>query len=275
MTSALVDGIDRLRQPEYTGSNRCVPCTLVNLMMAAVLAIAVVSIGVGMGAGAVAVPAGVAVLLLSVVAIYLRGYLVPGTPTLTKTYLPDRILRYFDKAGVDEVPLDEFDVETTLERAGAVAECEHEDDLCLTDDFRSAWRTRMDALQDTDVTRKELAKLLDVDASKLSVEDHGKAYVARFDGREAGQWESRAAFVADMAAAREFRSTFPDWRALTPRQRSATLNGLRLFLERCPDCEQPVAPDQDVVESCCRSYDVVTVSCEACGSRLFEVEAPQ
>lgn len=52
------------------------------------------------------------------------------------------------------------------------------------------------------------------------------------------------------------------------------LNGLRLFVERCPACDGPVTADREVVESCCRSLDVVAVSCDACGARLFETEAP-
>ena len=81
--------LDTLRQPEYTGENRCTPCTVVNVCIAALLAVAV----------GVAFPlAGVVVFVLSLAAIYLRGYLVPGTPTLTKRYLPNRVLALFDKA---------------------------------------------------------------------------------------------------------------------------------------------------------------------------------
>ncbi len=87
--------LDPLRQPEYIGENRCTPCTVVNVCIAALLAVAV----------GVAFPlAGVVVFVLSLAAIYLRGYLVPGTPTLTKRYFPDRVLALFDKepASTDE-----------------------------------------------------------------------------------------------------------------------------------------------------------------------------
>ena len=60
----------RLRQPEYTGRNRCVPCTIVNLL------IAVIITG---GVAVVSIPLGGALFVVSLGAIYFRGYLVPGT----------------------------------------------------------------------------------------------------------------------------------------------------------------------------------------------------
>ncbi|WP_276255225.1 hypothetical protein [Halomontanus rarus] len=88
MQSGLSDTINRVRQPEYTGENRCIPCTTVNVVIAAVLSV---------GAGLLFAPLGIAVFSASLLAIYLRGYLVPGTPTLTKRYFPDWLLAKFDK----------------------------------------------------------------------------------------------------------------------------------------------------------------------------------
>ena len=72
--------VTSLRNPEHTGENRCVPCTVVNVVISAAVALVV----------------GVA-LAVCLAAVYLRGYLVPGTPTLTTRYLPDRVLALFDK----------------------------------------------------------------------------------------------------------------------------------------------------------------------------------
>jgi hypothetical protein len=79
---------NQLRQPAYTGDNRCLPCTAVNIVIAVV---------VSAFASIVSPVLGVGVFVLSLVAIYVRGYLVPGTPTLTKRYFPERVLRWFDK----------------------------------------------------------------------------------------------------------------------------------------------------------------------------------
>ncbi|ELZ36586.1 hypothetical protein [Halorubrum tebenquichense] len=80
---------DRIREPEYTGENRCVPCTVLNVALAAALTAASAVFGPVVAA---------AVLTASLGSIYYRGYLVPGTPELTKRYLPDRVLRLFGKA---------------------------------------------------------------------------------------------------------------------------------------------------------------------------------
>ena len=58
--------------------------------------------------------------------------------------------------------------------------------------------------------------------------------------------------------------------AETVAYRSELLASLRLFVERCPTCDGTVEFGTDVVESCCRSYDVVAATCGACDARLFE-----
>jgi len=176
--------VERVRQPEYTGRNRCMPCTAVNLVLVAFLA----------GGGAVAVSVlsrpvaplvGLVLFGLFAATIYLRGYLVPGTPRLTKIYFSDRVLRWFEKeppattgahAGAHTAgdastggdvdlpagPEGELDVERALERAGVVTECENEDDLCLEAEFAAAWRERIGTMRDQGTPREDLATVLDV-----------------------------------------------------------------------------------------------------------------
>lgn len=80
--------IGRLRRPEYTGENRCLPCTVLNVALG-VIAAAVVNRRDRRGAAVT--------LIAAIGVIYLRGYLVPGTPTLTQRYLPDEVLAAFGK----------------------------------------------------------------------------------------------------------------------------------------------------------------------------------
>ena len=261
--------VERVRQPEYTGENRCTPCTIVNVAIAAVGSAAV---------SLVATPiSGIAVFGISLLAIYLRGYLVPGTPTLTKRYFPDWLLAKFDKHEVEtpDVGHEERDPETVLADAGAVEPCERVDDLCLSESFRSSWREHVDAIRDGETEKSDLGDVLDVDAEKLSFDEHQEALVARYDGGRLGQWESRAALVADLAAAKVLEERYDDWDELTVTNQSRVLSGLRIFLETCPECGGDVAMEQDTVESCCRTMDVVAVSCDNCGSRLLEVEHGQ
>ena len=284
--------IDRLRRPEYTGENRCVPCTAVNLVIAGLLAAGTwVTLSAAGARPSAAAPAlGAAVFLLSVAAIYLRGYLVPGTPWFTKTYFPDWLLRAFEKGpaaspataaaspggavGARAGPEDgrEFDVEAVLEDAGATEECADADDLCLVPAFREAWQAEVEAIRSSEGGPRERTTALGDD---LTVNRRGEVLVARADGAIVGQWESEAAFLADVAAAEVLAERYPPWADFGVAERGAVLNGLRLFVERCPSCDGRVTFGEEVVESCCRFADVVAVTCEGCGARLFEAEVDE
>lgn len=259
--------LGRLREPEYTGDNRCMACTVVNTILATVLGI--------LGWALVAPVVGGTLFVLSVLSIYLRGYLVPGTPELTKRYLPDSILRYFDSHEVDApVQTDsDIDIEATLLEAGVVDECREGTDLCLTDDFRWEWYERMDQVKHEDVSRGTLAEVLDIEGD-IEFQSFGDAYVMLVNGQRIGTWESQAAFYADVAGAKILPDWFDEWEALSPTARSGLLASLRLFLDTCPDCGGDVRLGEETVESCCRSYEVFAVTCTACDSRLFEIQQP-
>ena len=260
--------IHRYQNPEYTGANRCLPCTITNVAIAAVGSLAL---------GLVSPPLGGVALLGSLLTIYLRGYLVPGTPTFTRRYFPDWLLARFDK--VESTPAS-VDVEETLVAAGVLHD--EVDDLVLDPGFAAAWSER---IADVDAERADLddggaervdalqlAALTDLDPDLLGVQRYGDAVVANLDGERIGRWESRAAFVADVAAARELDDWVPRWRTIPLAARSELLGTLRLFLERCPACDASVELAHEVVKSCCRDYDVVAVSCSECGSRLLEAD---
>jgi hypothetical protein len=261
--AAAREALDRVRQPEYVGENRCFPCTATNLVIAVVVTAALAWLSV---------PLAVAFAVLALAAIWLRGYLVPRTPELTKRYFPDWVLARFDKQSQPEpVEPGEFDPETTLLDAGVVEPCADVDDLCLTDDFEADWLARIDVLADEDTLRAELADLLELEDADVSFESYGDAFVASQDGARIGQWESRAALLADLAAAKALPDRVAEWDRLTPQRRSQLLGGLRVFVQECPVCAGPVTADTEVVESCCRSTTVVGVACEDCGDRLLEV----
>ncbi|MFB6129524.1 MAG: hypothetical protein ABEJ28_01730 [Salinigranum sp.] len=341
--SAIRDALSPVRQPEYTGENRCIPCTVVNLAIAAVLSLAV---WVWLSAVLAVVVAAV-----SVAAIVLRGYLVPGTPALTKRYLPDRVLALFDKgptprtatavgSGVeaaasggaagagtapsgtdaagdgsvdgaqsggagddpsgedspgddapnggppgDDAPGDgATDVERMLVSAGLVEECADRDDLCLAPSFRETWRERMDDFDSEEARRRAASQIYDQDPEDLTFEprsnvklgDEGEAEMDTFcvllDGLYFDEYESRAAFVAEMAAVDLLAERVPAWDDLSEPARRNLLGSLRLFLDFCPACGGPVGFSEDAVESCCRSFDVVAATCLDCGERVFELQ---
>lgn len=261
--------VERLRQPEYTGENRCTPCTIVNIVIAivvsGVLALFLTPVG------------GIVVFALSLASIYLRGYLVPGTPALTKRYFPDWVLAKFDKLEEPQVEVaeEERDPEEVLADAGAVEPCEDVDDLCLTDSFHDAWYDNMESIKAEGTEKSDLGQVLDVDEEKLSFDEHDEALVAEYDGGRLGQWESKAALIADLAAAKLLEDRYDGWDDLTVTNQSRVLSGLRIFLDACPECGGDIAMEQETVESCCRTMDVIAVSCADCDSRILEVEHDQ
>ncbi|MDQ2050761.1 hypothetical protein RBH26_09705 [Natronolimnohabitans sp. A-GB9] len=310
---------ERLHQPEYTGENRCEACTVVNVIIAIILGgiisrksklVGVFSIG------------------MSLVLIYLRGYLVPKTPTLTKRYLPAAVLQWFGKeserppvqSGLaateptetgtsteksnpptstdshteDVDPNDEL--ETTATEAVSppspeeyfleqfvLEPCADEDDLCLTEEFTEEWneqiaKTDSESLDATDAARtfgfdtSEQLDSEDEDQSERTyeIEEFGDAQVLKQAERTIGQWPSQAALVADVTAAHVLNKRDPQWDAYPPEAKGSLLNGLRMFLETCPTSGDDTVMRTETVESCCQSHEVVAVTCEETGERLFE-----
>lgn len=251
--------IERLRQPEYTGENRCLPCTVVNAAIAVVLAVAV---------GVVEPALGVAVAVVAAAAIYLRGYLVPGTPTLTKRYLPDRVLRWFDKAPERERvgPPDRTDVEGYLLDVDAVEPAG--EDLAVTEAFAAEWHAAIEAVREDPAATA--GDLLDLEDPAVEERDFGA--VVTEDGYPAAEWPSRAALLADLGAVRVLAERDDDWEAQDRTAQGRILSGLRVFLETCPDCGGTPELGEETVESCCREAQVLTYTCGDCDARLLEIE---
>ena len=279
-TWGMSGAVNRFRQPEYTGENRCLPCTVVNVLIAVALGGAVAAVGVATSNSGIGLGAGAVLVGLSLVAIYLRGYLVPGTPALTKRYFPPWLLALFGKEPAEEfggmagadggetVPdAGSLDPETVLLDVGALEECADTDDLCLTESFRGAWEDGIEQASDAD--RAALLDVLGVPGG-AETEEFGDAFRLVVDGKEAGRWESRAAFLADLGAAYALEQRYGGWSDLPVRARGQLLNGLRLFVDTCPACAGTPEFGTETVESCCSTREVAAVACPDCGARLFE-----
>jgi hypothetical protein len=278
MSQASPDFIDRLRQPEYVGENRCIPCTAVNVVIAVLLG-AAVWIGVAPVTGAeIAGVHAATVLGVSLAAIYLRGYVVPGTPSLTKQYFPERVLRWFDKAPADvDAPVagsaGDVEAEPILLDADAVEVCMDGEDLCATDAFAGAWREEIESLRDGGDLAGRMAEVLDADESEIEIATRDSFAIGGGDDQASARWEARAALLADAAAYRPLSERVDAWDDLELRDRGQLLNGVRVFLEQCPSCDAPVGFSEETRESCCREVDVVALECTECDAQLLEVEA--
>ncbi|WP_415379115.1 hypothetical protein [Halosimplex sp. TS25] len=291
--------LDRLRRPEYTGENRCLPCTILNVAIASVGTTLLAAWLTAAGYPTAALWVGTALLAVSLAAIWLRGYLVPGTPTLTKRYLPASVLAAFGKAPpdspdgieagagrdgqtersaatsaetadatVDPDAAESLDVEALLERADAIEPCRG-DDRCLTDEFARAWREETDAVREAENLSPWLEQL-GLEGGDVATMDRGGAFAVDVNTRRVGTWASRPAFEADLAAGSLLADRVAEWESLPAHARGQVCNGLRIFLETCPGCGGPVSFGTETVESCCSSRTVAAVTCDDCDARVFE-----
>ena len=274
---SIADTVDRLRRPEYTGANRCTPCTVVNVLIAAVVS----------GAVALLVPAvGVVAFFAAVGIIYLRGYLVPGTPALTKRYLPARVLRLFGKEpiersfdgrttnatsesvehGPSESAADESDDEPGGPLAAAGVVNRTEGDIDLTSGFREEWRERIHTVRERSPGTEDVRATFDAE----SVSRHGdQSFV--LDGNTSIRWGSNAALVADIAAAELLREHIEGWSDFDRDRQRPILLGLRLCLDRCPSCDGALDVTEGRVDPCCQKPHLVADSvCRDCGAALAD-----
>ena len=289
-----------IRRPEYTGENRCWPCTALN---AAVVTVASVLVG------AVSPPAGVALCLAGAALVVLRGYVVPYTPRFAPRLVSALPLDVGGDHGEGAgrrtdggrgsgslVGSESVDGEALIRRlvAAGVVSTDDAGDVHLDGDVRRTWEAGMDRLRD--VPDGDLAAAAASAApfpAEGRVEDDwivvertdgddgdaeggaGDAEVDAGDTEEipgsAGDevWLSRAHAVADTAAVAAMRDRVDGVtaaRAATP---------FRLFLERCPRCGGTV--EETTAKQCCGGtlgvYDTPEtpiLACIDCDEPLYE-----
>lgn len=265
-----------LRRPEYTGEDRCVRCTAVNIFLtvaAATLAYVSGATLMGFYWGLLSMAT---VLAVGFLAIYLRGYLIPYTPALTRRLMPESALAVFgkDATGTRE----RGEIEGVLTAADAVEFSGDLDDLVLTPEFEEAW---LDAIDDVpeDVEHSTVLQALGFDEEDEDVriyrgrgESESPLAVEVVDrGATLAKWPSETALQVDLASANLLRDRVEQWDEEPPEWRARVVRGLRLFLDRCPDGEE-VVESSEVVPSCCSRKEVVSLSCGESGARLLEQE---
>jgi hypothetical protein len=263
--------LDAVRVAEHTGEDRCWPCTAVNAVVVVLAA----------GVAAVLSPvASVVVLLGGALAVYLRGYVVPGTPSFAPRLVAALgVESLFDHAGVadggrarqsDDMTDGDADGEAVIRalfRAGVLRE--DADGLFLADDFQEAWRAEMASLRDLDD-----ASLADAVADAAPFEGTGEPAFGgvSVDGDEGSVWLSRAYAVADTAAVRALAEA-----GVPERLRAQATPPLRMLLETCPECGGQVVETTET--DCCGGtagvYDspgTEVLACDDCGAVVYEFD---
>ncbi|MFW5956702.1 MAG: hypothetical protein ACOCQY_04795 [Halorhabdus sp.] len=263
-------GLEQYRRPEYTGSNRCLPCTVVNGLIAVVIAN---TTGVTLLAleydPTTATLLAVGVLGVAGVQIWIRGYLIPGTPRLTSRYFPPWLLRSFGK--------EPFVVDGLRTGTGRTVTRHHQETdtvsystgetpLALDQEFRAEWRAAIDDLADVKSTFETVFAV----EGRVELTETDRAVIVSLDGRPYGRWVSRAALRADLGAGTVLAGQYDAWPELSAAERGRLLGVVRRHIDVCPACGGVPASGTAMATSCCRELRVETVSCQTCGVRLFE-----
>ena len=270
--------LSKIRQQEYTGENRCPPCTMLNLIIAAAL---------GRIVAQRSRTVGWAVFLISSLLIYLRGYLIPGTPTLTQRYLPTGVSRLLGKGYSPETerayrrdgsegPAGRETDENHADGAGTLDEHllsldviqpdQNGTDLRLATDFARDWTSELRAT-DT-ISPDDVAAVFNLSATDLTIRDRVEGYVVSTGDYTVGEWPSSSALLADIAAGRAVEDYYSNWHRLSTSERYSILSTLRIFVPECPRTGGPITERETTVSTCCQSYEVTSIVCEESGEPL-------
>ena len=273
-TGRLAAAVDAVRRPEYTGQNRCWPCTALN---AALLAVGCLLAWLVWPLLAVVAAIGGAA------AIALRGYLFPYTPEVGPKLAAALPGDWFEKparrpsgslagADSDEERAERLMVE--LERAGVLVADGQE--LYISDEFWAAWEAAMDDLADASTETLADAVRVAAESAGRSVEvealsgDQQDFVVVDHPGDAGESWLSRHLAVAEVGAVRALGDVAP---GLDPQLRSFAARPLRAFLPACPICGSEVIVTEP--HACCgsvrdpRDLPDEVVACPECDRQLY------
>ncbi|MFC4543420.1 DUF3325 domain-containing protein [Halosolutus amylolyticus] len=276
----MTDPLERVRRPEYTGENRCWPCTITNSLLLTVL------VGAAAWRGRRLLAAGIG--LLGAGAIALRGYVVPYTPRFAPRLVAALPIDAFDHgdpvtetgslsgageaAGHDEgepAPTGEEVLTELLEADAVVAEGE---EIRLSSDFQDDWRREMRTLREGDL--QTLAQVADEQTppriEPRTREGWGRPVLVLESDDAPPVTLRRGIAVAELAAARALES-----RVDSGAIRRAAGRPLRSLLETCPLCDGELTVSQS---TCCGDVTPIgktpteKLVCPDCNERFFIFE---
>jgi hypothetical protein len=275
--------LETVRRPEYTGANRCWPCTAVNAVVVVVLAA-----GLGFYSRLLAVP----VLAGGTALVYLRGYVVPGTPSVAPRLVaplpfdvghdpPDDSPDGTVSEGLGR-EVDPEELMTTLVERGVLEPRDGE--LFLDEAFRAAWTDRMADLRTADDDELADRAAAAADRAAAAAESPTTAASGTIDGRVHGDtvllaggrdvWLRRPVAIAETAAV----ETLAEW-DLPERLRAPAAEPLRTFVRTCPVCAGPVR--ETTLRNCCGGPGTTlghperaALACADCSATVFVFDDP-
>lgn len=268
-----MDLLRQIRKPAYSGENRCWPCTVVNTVL--------------VGAAAAwlyrreRTLASLAAATIGAALIYIRGYVVPYTPTFAPRLVeiaPIPASIFHDEqanAGLEESTslgdIGDYDGDTVLdELVAADIVIADEETVRLTDEIDSSWHEEMDRL--AALSDEELA----IEIERTIPHIHN-AEPLEVDGEMWFILGNNDEYISKLVAITELSG----YRALEPSLedplRLAGAMTVRMFLDVCPICGSEIVPSTEA--NCCGAYADPGVPpkdllvCPECDQRVFEFPA--
>ena len=261
--------IARFRRPAFTGTRRCWPCTVLNLVVLAVMTLVI---------GVVSPPTGAIVAALGVATIVLRGYLIPYTPRFAPALVASvpGLRRWFDhpppsmSGGVGAAARHDpaSDLEELL-AAGLLVETDGV--IAPSHGFQSAWDKAIRGYRERSLSDlADEAESVSPAQSARPIRIGDDEWVAlSTDAAHALEetWLTRPALMAELAAARA-AATMTDDHA-HPLQIARVC---RMFLTECPACGTRLEQDTEV--DCCGGFHgageipAETLVCPTCEVRV-------
>jgi hypothetical protein len=262
--------IEALKKAEYTGENRCLPCTATNLAIGVSVSAGVVWVGEIVDATVLGLGLGAVTFVGSLLSIYLHGYLVPGTPTLTRRYFPSWVLRVFGKVppptgSVDTAVSAEVDAivsgDDALER-----EIRDDEDPRFGPAIREEWR---DAVEDIEKI-EDPASVVSTEGTVDTIAAMGP-YRLYVDDRFVGKWRSETALVTHAASYAVLAGHIGDWNDRSPADQLRLLDRVRSHVGICPDCGIKTTRTTESVTGCCTTFEATVERCPECDS-AFDID---
>lgn len=251
------------RNPDYTGKNRCWPCTAVNLIAVGLLSIGMATVGYGIGAILVGV--------LGFIAIWVYGYAVPGTPQFTR-YLPERILQVFGKETSStrrsaDIVRALFEAELLVESTDGSPQ--------LTDEAKAAYETRARKLVSDHERLRDAVTELFPNIAAVSVNRGLGGSETWFGKDEEGnttiQWEVRPIVAMDVAGAELLTTHVDGWEQYAPRKRQQAYSVLRQGASTCPSCGEEFEADNSRNVVCCGGRSLTgALRCPSCNYAVVD-----
>lgn len=254
-----------LRNPRYTGENRCWPCTVVNVSAVAAVAGGLFLLGYEVAAAAVGA--------VGIAATWTRGYVAPGTPQLTR-HLPEPVLRGFGKKVQTTPPRPPEDVARAVSEAGLVIDGD-DGSLRLADDVRSTYEERAREFASDRDRLEALVRETFLEVEELSV-NRGLGGTERWFARDGNsnvveQWDARAVVAMDVAGTELLADRVDGWRRYPPRKRRQALAVLRRGAKHCPTCRAAFETNDGPTAVCCDGRSIVgTLRCADCGYAVVD-----